>query len=67
MSTRSGKKKPRKAENVHIRLSSETKDAVAKAAVKREMTVSMWLLTAALEKLERDADGSSGHGKGGKP
>jgi uncharacterized protein (DUF1778 family) len=44
-------KKVVKDQNVHIRLTVATKARVEAAAAKREMTVSNWLLQAALDKL----------------
>ena len=51
------RKKTVKAENVHIRVSKEQKEAIAAAAERKAMTVSTWILVTVLEKLEKDGGG----------
>lgn len=50
----------RKAENVHIRVSTEQKQAIAAAAERSGMTVSTWLLHTALQALKQADEGTKG-------
>jgi len=42
-----------KAENVHLRVSKQQKEAISAAAERKGMTVSTWILVVVLEKLEK--------------
>jgi len=47
------RKRTVKAENVHLRVSKQQKEAISAAAERKGMTVSTWILVVVLEKLEK--------------